>query len=145
MTGRQALRTLYVLGCLICLVLAGASGGRPASAQEAEGQRYTPASRSPREAVQELAAAHFAPAWVAWAVRTARCESGFDLYAYSAGFDRRFGWYQHVGPWQVSVPVWGATAWALFGGSLWDPDVGAAMAAWIVKHHGPSHWPVCGR
>jgi hypothetical protein len=108
-------------------------------------ERYTPSTRSPREAVQELAAAHFAPAWVAWAIRVAGCESGFDLYAQSSGVDRVYGWYQHVGAFQISVPTWGAKAWELFGGSLWDPDVNFAMAAWIVSHDGPRHWPVCGR
>src|SRR4030095_4308658 len=55
-TGAAVIRRLALAGCLATLLTV-----RGASAQEAEGQRYTPASRSPREAVKELAEAHFAP------------------------------------------------------------------------------------
>jgi hypothetical protein len=120
----------------------------PADDGVAVEQRYQPSARGGRVVVEELAAQYFAPDRVPWAVRTARCETGgtFDLYAHSSGFDRRFGvWFDFWGPWQVDAVTWRAKAWELFEGPLSEPTVGAAMAAWIVEHHGPRHWPVCGR
>lgn len=116
------------------------------NAQSPEQDRYTPASRGGRAAVQELAEQHFAPEWVGWAVRTARCESSYDLYAHSAGYDRRLGvFYRFWGPRQVDDVTWGRLAWEMFEGPLSDPHVGAAMAGWIVERYGPGHWPYCGR
>ena len=135
---------LFALALALGVVCALAT--RPASAEEPE--RFTPTVRGGRPAVEALVDEYFPPERAAWAMRTADCETGgtFDLYAHSAGFDRRFGvWYEHVGPWQISVPTWGEKAWELFGGGLWDPRIGAAMAAWIVDNLGPGHWPVCGR
>lgn len=109
-----------------------------------EGDRYQPSSRGGRAAVEALAEQYFPPEMVGWAVRTAKCESGFDLGAYDAGYDRRYGYYEAIGPWQVAG-MWRAKAWELFGGPLEDPDVNAAMAAWIATNVGVGAWPVCGR
>lgn len=115
------------------------------TATPTEVPRVRPASRSGREAVVDLAERHFPAYLVPWALRVAACESSFDLFAHSAGYDRRYGWYEHVGAFQISTPTWAAKARELFGGELTDPEVNFAMAAWIVTNLGPSHWPVCSR
>lgn len=137
----------------LCCLLSLAS---PAWAQEAEeapepvateAPRWTPSARGGRAAVEELATLYFPADQVPLVLRIARCETGgtYDLYAHSSGWDRRFGFYEHIGALQVSTVVWSAKAWELFGGSLWEPAVNFQMAAWIMAQYGPSHWPVCGR
>lgn len=137
-------RALFAL-TLSLLLYAAITG--TAKSEDEEAPRHVPSVRGGRAAVEELATLYFPPESVAWAVRTASCETGqtFDLYAHSSGWDRRFGWYEHIGPWQLSVPTWAAKAWELFGGSLWSPEVNAQMAAWILVQYGAGHWPVCGR
>lgn len=139
--GWVLLIALMVLLAGLCLAV------NQARAQEVDaGERYSPASRSGRQAVVELAEASFAPEWVAWAVRVAGCESGWDVYAHSSGYDRRLGvWYSFWGALQVDAVTWGAKARELFGGELSEPSVNFAMASWIVTNYGPSHWPWCGR
>jgi hypothetical protein len=133
---RRALGAALLVGALLAL------GASRAAAQEAEGERYTPSARSGREAVRELAEQHFAPEWVGWAVRTARCESGWDLYAYSAGFDRRWGvWYEHVGALQVDGVTWRRMA----EGDILEPAVNFAVAAYVLAEQGVRAWPWCGR
>lgn len=134
-------------GWVVAMLIAAAALGATAAAVRAEEpERYSPSSRSGREAVRELAEIHFAPDQVGWAMATARCESGYDLYAYSGGFDRRLGvWYEFWGALQVDAVTWGKKAWELFGGPLSDPAVNFPMAAWIAEHLGRGHWPVCGR
>jgi hypothetical protein len=135
---RLALHGALLLTCCLAALLTAPT----ARAQEAEVERYSPSTRSPREAVQELAEAHFAPEWVAWVVRTARCESGFDLYAYSAGFDRRWGvFYEHVGALQVDGVTWRRVA----AGDLLEPAVNFAVAAYVLAQQGVRAWPWCGR
>lgn len=132
------MRRALALTCCLAALLTAPS----ASAQEAEGPRYSPSTRSPREAVQELAEAHFAPAWIGWVIRTAKCESGFDLYAYSAGFDRRWGvFYEHVGALQVDGVTWRRVA----EGDLLEPAVNFAVAAYVLAQQGVRAWPWCGR
>ena len=142
---RLGLTTAGWLMLLALLAAVATCGYLTATAHAEDGERYVPSARGTRQAVQELAEAHFAPEWVGWAVRTAGCESGYDLYARSAGFDRVYGWYEHVGAFQISVPTWAEKARELFGNELSDPDTNFAMASWIVTNFGPSHWPYCGR
>lgn len=127
---------------LVAAVLAASVVG--ASAVRADEPRYEPSSRSGRDAVLDLAERHFPPALVGWAVRTAWCESRFDLGAYDSGYDRRYGYYEAIGPWQIAG-MWRATAWELFGGPLESPEINAAMAVWIYELQGPGAWPVCGQ
>lgn len=131
----------------IIVALALLFGTRPAHGDEGdEVARYVPSARSGREVVREIAEMHFAAEDVPWAVRTAKCESGYDLYAYSAGFDHRLGvWYEFVGALQTDAVTWRAKAAELFGGSIAEPMVNFALAAWIYAKLGPSHWPVCGQ
>lgn len=170
-TRPEATRLGWALG-LVILILAAGIGVAVARAQEidaaalavpaavatetaptpvptaTEPARWQPSARGGRAVVEELAAQHFAPERVPWAVRTAGCETGgtYDLYARSHGFDARLGvWYDFNGAWQVDAVTWAARAWALFGGQLSDPWIGAAMAAWILERQGPGAWPICGR
>ena len=134
--------TALLLALALAALLVTAAG-----AQEAEDSpRYTPSVRGGRAAVQELAEAYFPAEWVGWAIATARCESGWDLYAHASGFDRRLGvWYAFWGALQVDAVSWGVKARQLFDGDLSEPAVNFAMAAWILEQYGPGHWPVCGR
>lgn len=116
-----------------------------ASAQE----RYAPSTRSSRAAVEELAYRHFPAQSVPWVMRTAGCESGFDLYAENPkggpGYDRHWRvYYWFKGPMQVDAVTWGATA-AELGYDLDTPDGSMAMAARILEWQGVGAWPVCGR
>lgn len=134
-----------LLWALAIALAVGILTGGNAGAEEIE--RHEPSARSGRAAVLELAERHFPPHLVGWAMRTAHCETGgtYDLYARSAGYDRSWRvYYDFNGPWQVDAVTWGAKAWQLFGGPLAEPEVGAAMAAWIATNLGRSHWPVCG-
>jgi hypothetical protein len=108
-----------------------------------EPARARPATRGGRGSLRELAARHFPPGSVDWAVTTALCESGGDTGAYSSGYDRRYGYYEHVGAWQIAGS-WRAKARDLFGGELEDPETNAAMAAWILSVQGRGAWPTCG-
>jgi len=145
---RSGLTWLGVATLLLWLLVAAAipflAGVLVARADEPD-DRYTPATRSPRQAVVELAERHFPPDRVAWAVATAWCESRFDLFAYSSGYDPLDGYWAHIGAFQISEPTWAATAWRIWGDSLWNPEVNFAMAAWILDRYGPSQWPYCGR
>lgn len=136
-----------LLAALIVLLAGLCVAVNLARAQEVDpAERYTPSARSGRQAVVELAEAHFPPESVDWAVRTARCESGYDPYAYSAGFDRRWGvFYEHVGALQVDGVSWRRVARELALGDFLDPDVNVAVAAWILERLGPGQWPWCGR
>lgn len=90
------------------------------------------------EAIGHGPGAHFA-------TRVAYCESQHVAHAEDSGFDRRYGvFYRHVGLWQVEANIWGATAWRVFGGSLWDPRVNAQMMGLILGQQGWAiGWPYC--
>jgi hypothetical protein len=136
----------WALGAVLVLLVAGVGLAITRAQEVDEVPRYVPSARSGRAAVLELAEQHFAPEQVSWAIAVAKCESGWNLYAYSAGFDRRWGvFYEHVGMLQVDGVSWRAKARELFGGDFIDPAVNVAMASWIVTNLGPSHWPYCGR
>lgn len=127
---------------IVLMLLLGGMTAAIARAQESEPERYTPSARGGRQAVRELAEQHFAPEWVGWAVRTAGCESSFDLYAYSAGFDRRWGvFYEHIGALQVDGVTWRRVA----EGDLLEPGVNFAVAAYVLATQGSRAWPWCGR
>lgn len=107
------------------------------SALSDDAPRYSPSTRSGRQAVQELAAAHFPPDWVAWAVRVAGCESSLNPNADSNR--------PYVGLWQIDPGLHGWRVLRIFGRSrsLYEPDVNAAVAADILADQGPGAWPVC--
>jgi hypothetical protein len=112
-------------------------GVRPAQAQSLG---YDRVYRLAAEAIGHGPGAHYA-------TRIAWCESRHDPNAYDEGFDRRYGvWYRHVGLFQVEQTLWGATAWRVFGGSLWEPRVNAGMMGLILKQQGWANgWPYCAR
>lgn len=142
MRHRLAWVTLFALALALGTTLDGAVAAR---AQTADA-RYAPSTRSARyEAVEALAEQHFPAVRAGWVMRTALCESSYDVHAHRAGFDRRLGVrYDFWGALQVDAVTWADKAYYLFGGYLSEPDVNFAMAAWILYHLGPSPWPVCG-
>jgi hypothetical protein len=144
---RKRLPRLTPFGLALVLALAlglvFACGVTLVRAQEAaeDVPRYEPVSRGPRAAVDLIEAA-FPADWAPWAVRTARCESGLDPYAYSAGFDRRWGvFYEHVGALQVDGVTWRRVA----VGDFREPAVNLAVAAYVLTVQGTGAWPYCGR
>src|SRR5437660_812732 len=84
--------------------------------------------------VQDIVRAAFAPygpAAVAWGLRVARCESGFNPRAYN-----RAGPY--YGLFQFAMPTFKATPYG--GQDVFDPAVNARAAAWKYAHGGARAW-----
>lgn len=149
-TDSDDVRARWIRRVFCALLVAVGFAASLALPTHADEERFEPSTRGGRDAVEELAYRYFPAPLVPWVMRTARCESGFDLYAENpkgyVGFDRRLGVRYHFrGPLQVDEVTWGDEARERFGGELSDPNVSMAMAASIVDRYGTGHWPVCGR
>jgi len=123
-----------------------------APAQEAEPERFAPASRGPRAAVLErdevvdIAAEVFGFEVAPYVAAIARCESGYARFARSAGWDRVFGWYDHRGLMQIASTIWTPLALELTGSDdLYDPWVNLVTARAIQRQQGWIAWPYCSR
>jgi soluble lytic murein transglycosylase-like protein len=84
--------------------------------------------------VQDTVRAAFAPygpAAVAWGLRVARCESGFNPRAVN-------GAGPYYGLFQFAMPTFRATPYG--GQNVYDPAVNASAAAWKYAHGGARAW-----
>ncbi len=84
-----------------------------------------------------LVETYFAADQVARAMRIMACESGGVPTAKNPGSSAS-GLFQHLGRYWSSRSV--AAGWA--GASIWDPEANIAVAAWLQRTGGWSHW-VC--
>jgi soluble lytic murein transglycosylase-like protein len=92
-----------------------------------------PPAPAPAGSIQGIITAAFSPlgsAAVTWALRVAKCESGYNPNAVGPG-----GYY---GLFQFSASTWRTTP---YGGQSWfDPVANANAAAWLYAKSGPAPW-----
>lgn len=124
---------------VVALLLALVAGFLLAGVVRAEDERFTPVSRSGREAVLELAERHFPAGTAEYATRIAGCESSFNPKADTNP--------PYIGLWQIDPQLHGWRTVAIYGRwrSLYEPEVNAAVAADILADQGWGAWPVCSR
>src|SRR5262245_44390409 len=121
-------------------------------AQEAPDARYSPATRSPRQAVlaraevADLAALVWGPDLAPRVAAVVQCESGGRPGARNAGYDPYWGAYSYEGLMQVERTLWSGLALELTGSDdLTAPLVNLTVGYAIYRRSGWSAWPSCGR
>lgn len=95
------------------------------------------AADPPSGPIQDIVAKAFTaygPAAVAWGLRVAACESGFNPRAYNAAGP-------YYGLFQFAMPTFRATPYG--GQDVYDPAANAGAAAWKYANGGASAWG-CG-
>ena len=93
-----------------------------------------PAPAAPSGSVQDIIRAAFAPLGqgaVDWALRVARCESGYNPNAYNPSGP-------YMGLFQFLQSTWNRTPYA--GSSPYDASANAHAAAWLYQNSGPGQW-----
>lgn len=68
-----------------------------------------------------------------WALRVAKCESGYNPYAVNASSGAS-------GLFQFLRATWLASPQGSSGASVFDPKANAEAAAWLYKRSGPGQW-----
>jgi soluble lytic murein transglycosylase-like protein len=125
---------------------ADAAQAKPAAAPEVKRAVAAPQPVAPRVAppppppapvvsgsIPDIIRAAFAPLGdgaVAWALRVARCESGYNPHAVGPG--------PYYGLFQFAPGTWSRTPYA--GSSWFDPVANANAAAWLYARSGPGQW-----
>lgn len=100
----------------------------PAAARAAQLPSYPPGTV---QAIIVQAFAPYGPAAVAWGLRVARCESGYNPRALNpAG--------PYYGLFQFLMSTFRATPYGT--GDIYDPAANAAAAAWKYAHGGAAAW-----
>jgi hypothetical protein len=117
------------------LQLQAQAAAEAAAAQPAPPATTRPA-RVPPDSIRAIIVAAFSPlgqAAVAWALRVAACESGYNPYA----VNRSSG---AAGLFQFLPSTWAHSPWA--AQSPFDPVANSQAAAWLYARSGPGQW-VC--
>jgi soluble lytic murein transglycosylase-like protein len=94
-----------------------------------------PATPPAASSVQDIIRQAFAPLGpnaVAWALRVAACESGYNPRARNPS--------GASGLFQFMPSTWASTPQGRAGQSVWDPVANARAAAWYYQTGGPSRW-----
>jgi len=107
------------------------------AAQQAAAQRaaqQAAAQRAASGSIPDIITAAFSPLGsgaVSWALRVARCESGYNPNAVNASSGA-------AGLFQFLRSTWAGTPYA--ASSPFDPVANARAAAWLYVHGGPGNW-----
>ena len=140
-----------LLRALLLALIPFLAGVAVCRAQEADDDRYAPATRSNRPAVlarsevADLAALVWGPDLAPRVAAVVHCESTGRPSARNAGDDPYWGAYSYVGLLQIEAGLWGPLALELTGSDdLTDPLVNLTVGYAIWKRVGWSAWPVCG-
>lgn len=105
-----------------------------AAAARADQAATVPAPAPQPQSIQGIITGAFAPLGqgaVSWALRVARCESGYNPNAVNASSGAS-------GLFQFLRSTWALTPYA--GSSIFDPVANAHAAAWLYSHSGPGNW-----
>ncbi|HEY7202361.1 MAG TPA: transglycosylase SLT domain-containing protein [Candidatus Dormibacteraeota bacterium] len=100
-----------------------------AAAQQAAAQRAAASGSIP--AIITAAFSPLGSGAVTWALRVAKCESGYNPNAVNASSGA-------AGLFQFMRSTWAGTPYA--GSSIFDPVANARAAAWLYVHGGPGNW-----
>jgi len=113
---------------------AAARAAAQKAAQDAAARAAAQQRAAALGSIPDIITAAFSPLGsgaVTWALRVAKCESGYNPNAVNASSGA-------AGLFQFMRSTWAGTPYA--GSSIFDPVANARAAAWLYVHGGPGNW-----